>query len=125
MTQIVTLPREVAEAIEKLRRLGKDNRSIIGAANGEVFGPNSDIVWKFASADSGNFELLLSALVNDYTVEQTPEDRLREYYSELKRSECRFFSHPHNHGCPPATNRMDAIKTTLNILGIKIEGVNA
>ncbi len=59
---------------------------------------------------------LMKALVNGYEVEKTPEEKVREYYLDSTDSEVysRAFTFHYD----------DAIRTTLDLLGIKIEGVN-
>lgn len=109
----VKLPREVAEAIESLRSM-------------DFKLTNWDIVYAFANSKSGEypaliefankeFDTFLQALVNGYEVDESPEDKLREYYNFCKMS------------CVGETeaNIMTAIERTLNLLNIKIEGVNA
>lgn len=80
-----TLPREVASAIESLRNEGRDNYSIIRIIFGTPKSQEETDIQSFAYEISGkkNVDLLMSALINGYTVEQTPEDKLREYYNEL------------------------------------------
>ena len=79
-----------------------------------------DTLCSFASEQ---YETLMSALINGYEVEQTPEDKLR-YYIQHHRDksteprrlpESRAFHDGLVRGCVD----------TLNIIGIKIEGINA
>jgi len=101
MTNVkVTLPKEVAEAIERYRIRGASNKSIV-----------SDVVNDFADDSLISFDLdeLLIALVNGYEVEKSPEEKVREYYE----------------GFSIGTTSRIAIKQTLNLLGIKIKEVNA
>ena len=117
----VILPRDVAEAIEGLLRLGKDKCWIINAANGEGVGTYASKIREFASEDTGNFDILLSALVNGYTVEQTPEEMVWEYFE----SEMKSLLHHGKYDGAYYHGSTSAIKFTLDLLGIKIEGVNA
>lgn len=68
---------------------------------------------------------LASALINGYEVEQTPEEKLREYYEELGR--CRDTSLEEDDLKDVAINasKRVGIRYALNTLGIKIEGINA
>lgn len=122
MTKKVTLPREVAEAIEGLRRLGKDNRWIIEAANGVTTGTHSLKIRSFAYEDSENFDTLLDALVNGYEIEKTPEEKVREYYDDLYVIASNYDPGRRQY---EAECKLDAVKETLDLLGIQIEGINA
>lgn len=66
-------------------------------------------------------DTLIRALYIGYEVEQTPEDKVKEYYSNLIRLR--------NESPTPAISgdlygKMDAVKKVLNLLNIKISGVN-
>lgn len=65
---------------------------------------------------------LAAALVNGYEVEKTPEEKLREYYESLWSDYCDSDDPFIEVACESARA---AVKETLNLLGIKIEGVNA
>jgi len=118
MSEKVTLPKEVAEAIGHYREKGMSNASIIATAvtYGSTVGKGGALV-SFVLETVGNSDLLMSALVNGYEVEQTPEDRLRDYYDRLDK---RPLSET-----PPGWYTACGVRNTLDILGIKIEGVNA
>ena len=69
-----------------------------------------------------NYEVLLQALVNGYEVEETPEDKVREYFTktlskanslELSDLNSKFFA-----------GEYKGITNTLFLLNIKIEGIN-
>lgn len=65
----VVLPLEVAEAIERFRRIGCSNADIIYMfASGNDKG-NS----RFADWSADNFDTLLQALVNGYAIETSPK----------------------------------------------------
>ncbi|MGD7007587.1 DUF1642 domain-containing protein [Metabacillus sp. 84] len=124
MSEKVVLPKEVAEAIEKVwsmsdnatlskhlylnnwTQLYKDKR------------PVEDVVKLEEYAEEKPIEYM-TALVNGYTVEQTPEERLLEWYQGYKSDK----------GLSAwAAGRRDGIITgipvALNILGITIPGIN-
>jgi hypothetical protein len=69
-------------------------------------------------ADSISDDDFIAALYIGWEVEQTPEEKVREYYERSK---------PTGHHCEmqPGDFKVMAIRHTLNLLGIKIEGVNA
>ncbi len=115
----VTIPREVAEAIEKARRDGYNNRMIIHASNGDMVGPYTLDLARYTER-SGNFDILMRALVNGYIVEKSPEEKLRSMYEDYVKDEISG-DYDRKFTGEAATN---AIVNTLDILGITIEGIN-
>jgi hypothetical protein len=121
-----TLPREVANAIESLRNEGRDNYSIIRI----IFGtPKSQLetdIQSFAYeiSDKKNVDLLMSALINGYEVEQSPEDKLREYYADIIDIQERYKGIDTT-AWACCNEKLVSVRRTLNILGIKIDGINA
>jgi hypothetical protein len=113
----VKLPKEVAKAIERFRNIGCDNASIIYTFASGKDENNLD----FANYASDNFDTLLQALVNGYEVEQTPEDKVREYYNITKD---RFLRETDPEVKLSFEYELIGIQTTINKLGIKIEGIN-
>lgn len=116
----VTVPRKVADAIEKLLAgIGGNKFSKYGIIAklddvGEVAAfPELRIIREYYDEiewDSPRHpHALMQALVNGYKVEKTPEEKVRELYRSGETT----------------AHEAKAIKSTLNILGIKIEGVNA
>ncbi|MDF1510706.1 DUF1642 domain-containing protein [Robertmurraya sp. DFI.2.37] len=127
----VTLPREVADVlgavkteyslfniIESLRYYGKGRKSI----------PDSRLEklhdWCEEDETTEREDLIITALVNGYEIEQSPEDKLREYYEGAN-----FLRYDASDLAPTERQRMIGkqmgVRRTLNILGIKIEGINA
>ncbi|NUJ16264.1 DUF1642 domain-containing protein [Bacillus glycinifermentans] len=90
------ITKEQAELFEKLREVYTDEELVARYIDNEL-----DLF------DLG-FTDFLAALINGYEVEKTPEDKVREYFVNLSES------------CDRR-----AVISTLNLLGIKIEGVNA
>jgi len=121
----VKLPREVAEAIEELRSNGVSNFGILHRAYNAVESePDLAITrWAFDSGE-GTPDLLMHALVNGYEIEieKTPEERLREYYEYLLLCQKK---HAHKGEYTKADARLDGFLTALELLEVKIEGVNA
>jgi hypothetical protein len=121
----VTLPKEVAEAIEELRANGWSNSTIAATTL------NTDAIYH--SSYKSTFAILypyfigerkeddlLTALVNGYEVEQTPEEKVREYYEKLEEHKnWTIFEDV------PLGEMQGAVIKTLDLLGIKISGVNA
>ena len=118
----VILPKSVAEAIETMRSKGVSNYGIIDNSSRYPTSRSEETVWRWAFGESrtGNPDLLMSALVNGYEIEKSPEEKLREYYEDHVKDEIsgdydRKFT-------GEATTK--AIVDTLDILGITIEGIN-
>ncbi|MGN7387782.1 hypothetical protein [Sporosarcina sp. SAFN-015] len=61
---------------------------------------------------------LMRALVNGYEVEKTPEEKVRDYYGKINAL---IAEHRYSHD----VGVRFGIEKTLDLLGIKIEGVNA
>jgi uncharacterized protein (UPF0297 family) len=120
MTDKVKLPREVAEALDSLREKGYSNFTILSYVINEKYIahlPEITTIVKAYERDDFSFDKLLNALVNGYEIEKSPEEKVREYYESLdKRPLC-----SEAYGWHEAK----AIKKTLDLLGIKIPGVNA
>jgi hypothetical protein len=119
MSEKVLLPREVAEAIENVRkRLGLSDEVILY----KTYINGWEAEWTEvlnANGDGNKAFLIAKALVNGYEIEETPEEKLRQYYSnvneefnELLGSDSRLYG------------VLEGIENTLDILGIEIPGIN-
>ncbi|NME91527.1 hypothetical protein [Bacillus velezensis] len=108
-----TITKEQAAELETYRRSGDLDIQILGAACDNVLGG------KLAKLD---LLTLAAALVNGYEVEATPEDRVREYFAELQEKQRTAQSRGVTFSLEC---ERDGVINTLNLLGIKIEGVNA
>lgn len=67
------------------------------------------------------FDLLLQALVNDYTVEETVEDKVLNYFETVTPKDWKFSGD----GNDPVYIARDAIRTTCSMLGKEIEGITS
>ncbi len=125
MAEKVVLPKEVAESLKAFVDVGFSKWQIVNVVDEP--GDYTRIIEKDRLHDqsrtlktymiSGNSEALLSALVNGYEVEQSPEDKLREYYDNLQEA--------HNIRCLDSYGHtLVGVTETLRILGITIEGIN-
>lgn len=83
----VTLPREVAEAIEKARSKSWADADLMDITNfiDESYQPSDGPYRSIGEYISDvyleeNLPKYMSALVNGYDVEESPEEKLREYY---------------------------------------------
>ncbi|SIR93161.1 hypothetical protein [Bacillus velezensis] len=108
-----TITKEQAEELEAYRRSGDLDIQILGAACDNVLGG------KLAKLDPLT---LAAALINGYEVEATPEDRVREYFAELQEKQRTSQSRGVTFSLEC---EREGVINTLNLLGIKIEGVNA
>ena len=119
----VKLPREVAEAIEFMREHGTSDYELIKrlASSQDTEGHSQVLRGWALCQNGGTSDLLMQALVIGYEVEKSPEDAVREYYEDLSRVVGGYI------GYEPAAARirMRTIAKTLEILGIKIGGINA
>jgi hypothetical protein len=131
MNEKVMLPKEVAEAIEDLKSGTWTQANLLNAgefvrvANPERLEVDESHsaypIAKFLSKDfHDNYPRYVSALVNGYEVEQTPEDNLRVYYEGMKKT----VNHGH-FGTERARSIMEGVEKTLDILGITIADINA
>jgi hypothetical protein len=125
----VILPRDVAEAIDTyLAEFGKE--ALIIAACSIVDDPeNNSWISKYQALNEISVLDLMSALVNGYTIEKSPEEKVREYYEELKEqrelaSKGSLFSSMEISRYHRLTSKMVSVRHTLNLLGITIEGIN-
>ena len=106
----VTVSKEVAEAIEVLRKVGKTDEEIARV----LANPNDR--WLTAELQALNEAPLvdvIKALFIGYEVEKTPEEIIRAGYEEL----CDY--EPIDRACK------DSVRFVLDTLGISIKGVNA
>lgn len=113
---VVKLTKEQAEALGNARQIWEDSEMVeIHASSGKCrWSENSQAL------ESLSLDTLIKALYIGYEVEQTPHDKVRELYNEIDKA--------YTHTFPDATSlrvfAKQAIKTTLDILGEEVEGVN-
>ncbi|WP_168748460.1 hypothetical protein [Bacillus mojavensis] len=109
-----TITKEQAAELEAMRTSfpGGDNYILMAACDDVLGG-------KLAKLD---LLTLAAALVNGYEVEATPEERVREYYYDLRRAEDRL--EERGESGSQFRQGWQSVEETLNLLGIKIEGVN-
>jgi hypothetical protein len=127
MTDKVKLPREVAEAIETLKRQGYTEYGIVTLAddNSDLCGGEEKLIHDYVNENFyENSVKLMSALVNGYEIEKSPEDKVREYYDSV-------LNRLYTEGLDDQERRYVleseacGILRTLDLLDIKIPGVNA
>lgn len=120
-----TLPRDVAEAIEKLKE--RLNMGELELLNIEVIrdrfkcgnDPLYGAILKYHDANRLDY---IRAIINGYTIEQSQGEKLREYYTELESisNNCTFGDAL---GISYRGQKV-GIEKALSILGIQIEGIN-
>lgn len=115
----VKVPQEVADAIEYAKKVHTSLTNILD----DVFncGGSGDAEMKKLAEFFKDDEIrLMSTLINGYEIKKSSEEKLREYYNchtqdgGLENT----FASGYNVGV------RSGIEDALNILGIKIEGVN-
>lgn len=122
----VTVTKEVAEAIEYLRKQFseyQDGATFI-ADHAEAYLSVADR-WEGKAEPLNDVGIVTfaRAVLNGYEVVITPEEKVREYYEGLKLAEDKAERH-----CRSGSQHRQgwiSVTETLNILGIKIRGVNA
>ncbi|WP_340968200.1 hypothetical protein [Bacillus sp. PPSBB_11] len=115
------ITKEQAEAIEFLRKNYDDNR-ILEIYVHESIG-HTNQMHCHSCGSLCEFELieLAAALINGYEIEKSPEQKVREHYEKLAAKR-RYVP-----GCIDEIKvytEMDAIRRTLDMLGIEIDFVN-
>lgn len=120
----VKVTKEVAEAIETLRRNNIINYSIARAFTGDATfynEENADAIdvlgYHFRKVDD-----LYRVLLNGYEVEKTPEEEIAELYLDCHKTMTNSVAHK---DYDKALGISTGITFTLDALGIHIEGVNA
>ncbi|MFD9274442.1 hypothetical protein ACFWA2_14505 [Bacillus subtilis] len=110
-----TITKEQAGAIQIFMDGGKEKSDLLRIHAKDRW------IEEFSCLNDLDLLTLAAALVNGYEVEKTPEEKLREYYESLWSDYCDSDDPFIEVACESARA---AVKETLNLLGIKIEGVN-
>ncbi|WP_144482242.1 hypothetical protein [Bacillus pumilus] len=108
------ITKEQAEAITYLRGLGRDDEYILSH-----FGV---YVMHCAVLNDLSRVSLAAALINGYEISKSPEEKVREYYKANYAKHEK--SKPYSDDDYYTTGVSAGISRTLDLLGIKIEGVN-
>ncbi|UNY40660.1 hypothetical protein KLEB271_gp36 [Bacillus phage vB_BauS_KLEB27-1] len=109
------ITKEQAEAISYLRGLGRDDEYIL--RNHGVYVRHCAVLNELSRVS------LAAALINGYAIEKSLEQKVREYYEAnyAKHERSKPFSDDDYY----TTGVSAGISRTLDLLGVKIEGVNA
>jgi hypothetical protein len=119
MSEKVVLPKDIVDAIENLKTKGWDASGILiqvaqSVYNEKDFATLHLYVWEEYSEINEKFLLLTKALLNGYTVAKSPGQKVREFYEAFAESDDSL-----DQGVSYGITR------TLDMLGIKIAGINA
>jgi hypothetical protein len=115
----VELPREVVEHIESLTTQGYKKFHLMRLAFAYEFGKPGRELHEYAL---DNFETYFAALVNGYTIAGTPEQKVANHAVQLREDMMRW---KEPQVVDEARWQLKGVEKTLDLLGIKIEGVNA
>lgn len=124
MSEKVKLPREVADAIDGVIQHADENllydvTYIKNVCENDKFdAPKFLPIYNYIA--SVGFKEYFRALVNGYEVEETKEERFLNWYREHQEIVVN-----EKQGFVKSRYMLDGAETVLEILGIKIEGVNA
>lgn len=125
----VTLPREVAEAIEKARSKSWAEADLMDITNfiDESYQPSDGPYRPIGEYISDvyleeNLPKYMSALVNGYNVEKSPEEKLRNIFEEYRANYRSTEDWERDNAY--AEGVLFGIEETLELLDITIEGIN-
>jgi hypothetical protein len=114
MSEKVVLPKEVADAMDEIqKRWGDESLRDLP----QIYSLRDEfefcaIIADYSRTDGNKY---FEAVVHGYVAEKSPEEKVREYYEgyeTLERADL-------------YAGIREGVRQTLNLLGIKIEGVNA
>ncbi|TWJ39204.1 hypothetical protein P5637_23135 [Bacillus paralicheniformis] len=109
------ITKEQAEALDLMRKANYDEYILMAACDGILGGELEDL----------DIMTLAAALINGYEVDKTPEEKVRGYFGEAQRRRRERRDAGDIESMRYNSGKMDGVRTALDILGIKIEGVNA
>ncbi|MCY7954718.1 hypothetical protein MOB72_08120 [Bacillus licheniformis] len=110
------ITKEQADSIEAFLEVGTKEELLTAKVHCCHFGD------EYSGINTIDIMTLAAALINGYEVDKTPEEKVREYYEDLCDEFDRAYwsSDELKYLC-----KKQAVRETLDKLGIKIEGVNA
>lgn len=130
MSGKVVLPREVAEAIDTMRKSGYKDYEILRNAGGDNTGTPNKVIrgWAFSVRSVGSADLLMQALVNGYEVEKTPEEKMQKKYQDHAETASFYVGKKldiyESQQERYSSGYVRGVKDFADFYGIKIEGVN-
>lgn len=126
MSEQVILPRDVAEAVENLRSEGMTNWDIVNRAHGALstFPDVTIRMWAFDDDGGGDPDLLMEALVDGYTIQQSLEQKMCEYYKGLLNKAEKLRERGRYEAARLHYAERKGVERTLSILDRRIDGIN-
>jgi hypothetical protein len=116
--ELMTVSKEVAEALEKVKEDQKNNFARIVEYHVEESPEWSS---ELAPLNSLSLDSMIRALYIGYEVEKTPEEKIKELFDSYGPQLTGFRAGHHE----PDDERVQmGIKLTLDKLGMKVEGIN-
>jgi hypothetical protein len=122
----ITVPPSVATAIRFFTDLADTKHEAF--ADILNMGYESDRSKLILSHFDGDYDLLMEALICGYQIEKSPEEKVHEYYERINAERKSLQNYASINNLRQAERYMlieRTIKLTLELLGIKIAGVNA
>jgi hypothetical protein len=117
----ITIPHRVAEEIRTLRiGLGWTNEQVLNRQF--LLEEECEAIVNYIDESIENTHKYYLAVTQGYEVELTPEERVREYYEGLVKTICEELD-METKDCAKA--EAAGVRTTLRLLGIEMNGVNA
>jgi len=110
-----------AEQAEAIRLIKGIDYSIIGIIISKSSRGKEIINPKYSALNGLDADTIMAALVNGYEIEKSSEEKLREYYTNNERLYFATMDKERREYLAILT----AIEHTLDLLGIKIKGINA
>ncbi|PJH95302.1 hypothetical protein C7H81_01755 [Bacillus subtilis] len=114
-----TITKEQAEVIQIFMDGGKEKSDLLRIHAKDRW------IEEFSCLNQLDIMTLAAALVNGYEVEETPEERVRQYYEGVRNSRDERYLAGDIEGKRFHAGALVGISNTLGLLGIEIEGVNA
>jgi DNA integrity scanning protein DisA with diadenylate cyclase activity len=121
----IVLPKEVAAAIAHYVSLADTKtEALTDILSMGYEATRSEIILRHFD---GNQDELMQALICGYEVEKSPEEKVREFYTEIQenRETLRGYIGFDSRAMERYIVMGITVKKTLDLLGIKIDGVNA
>lgn len=118
--ELPVIPKEVAEAIEASRELDLSYIEKMARRNVGCF----VTIFDWLSRNDDNYDKYFTAVIHGYTIEKSPEEKVREYYMILGKWANEHHADADHESEMMCISEMSGVAKTLNLLGITIEGVN-
>ncbi|WP_394139609.1 hypothetical protein [Cytobacillus oceanisediminis] len=107
------LPYNVAKAIENIRKRREGERTLFNypsIANHAAKNKDYSTINAYINQSEENFKNYFNAILNGFDIEKAPKEQVKERYEYYKKNNLQVSA--------------NAMKETLDLLGMVIEGVN-